>query len=91
MRDLRRFSQEPKPEDCNMRSGLHASEAQRSHSSAANRVGNCEGALAESVGSMGEMDVPKFNDLLIAVRVATVRAKRQPLNNKDQRPAANDL
>ncbi len=31
-------------------------------------------ALAEKVVEMGEMDVPKFNDLLIAVRVATVRA-----------------
>lgn len=32
--------------------------------------------LAELIERMGELDVPKFNNLLIAVRVATVRAKR---------------
>ena len=32
--------------------------------------------LAEKVELMGEMDVPKFNDLLIAIRVATILAKR---------------
>jgi len=39
-------------------------------------------ALSEKVEAMGEMDVPKFNDLLIAMRVATVRGKRerQPAN-----------
>lgn len=32
--------------------------------------------LAEKVESMGDLDVPKFNDLLIALRVATVSVKR---------------
>lgn len=32
--------------------------------------------LAELIERMGELDVPKFNDLLVAVRVATVRARR---------------
>jgi hypothetical protein len=34
-------------------------------------------ALADKVEAMGEMDVPKFNDLLIAFRVATLRGKRE--------------
>jgi hypothetical protein len=34
-------------------------------------------ALAEKVEAMGEKDVPKFNDVLIAFRVATVRSKRK--------------
>ena len=32
-------------------------------------------SLALQVEALGEKDVPKFNDLLIAVRVATVGAK----------------
>lgn len=32
--------------------------------------------LAEQIEVMGEIDVPKFNDLLIAFRVATRRARR---------------
>lgn len=37
-------------------------------------------ALAESVEAFGDKDVPKFNDLLIAFRVATLRPKRQRPN-----------
>jgi len=33
-------------------------------------------SLAEQLEAMGNVDIPKFNDLLIAVRIATVRAKR---------------
>lgn len=43
-------------------------------------------AMAEKVEAMGEMDVPKFNDLLIAFRVATVRAKRQRPNARADLP-----
>jgi hypothetical protein len=32
--------------------------------------------LAERIESLGSLDVPKFNDLLIAFRVSTVRARR---------------
>lgn len=32
--------------------------------------------LASKLENMGDMDVPKFNDLLIAIRVATVLSKR---------------
>jgi hypothetical protein len=32
--------------------------------------------LAGRVEAMGDMDVPKFNDLLISIRVATVAARR---------------
>lgn len=32
--------------------------------------------LAERIEAMGDLDVPKFNDLLIAFRVAHVRARR---------------
>lgn len=32
--------------------------------------------LSERIEAMGSMDIPKFNDLLIAFRVSTVRAKR---------------
>lgn len=38
-------------------------------------------SLAEKVEAMGEMDVPKFNNLLIAFRVASVRAKRKLPND----------
>ncbi len=34
-------------------------------------------ALADKVLDMGDLDVPKFNDLLIAFRVATLRGKRR--------------
>jgi hypothetical protein len=34
-------------------------------------------SLAEKVEGFGTMDVPKFNDLLIAIRVATVISKRK--------------
>jgi acyl transferase domain-containing protein len=32
--------------------------------------------LSERIEAMGDLDVPKFNDLLIAFRVSTVRARR---------------
>lgn len=32
--------------------------------------------LAEKVERMGDLDVPKFNDLLIAFRVSALRARR---------------
>lgn len=33
--------------------------------------------LSEMIEEMGKMDVPKFNDLLIAFRVSTVYARRK--------------
>lgn len=40
--------------------------------------------MAEQVEAMGDMDVPKFNDLLIAFRVATVRQKRKLPNERGE-------
>lgn len=34
-------------------------------------------AFAEKVEAMGALDIPKFNDVLIAFRVATIRARKE--------------